>query len=158
MLYECYPARADYVVTDPGFPLFAGTGVRAGTRLPGLVGAEIDRVYPLPGTPHPLEVVAHSPARCGPRGPTYSDSAYFTSPSGAGTFSTGTMSWATALSGAKAAFGITQASVEFVVAVTRNLVRAMAAGPMGRTVPAHDNTAALHLDPSTATGTGGPVG
>lgn len=157
MLYECFPTRADLVVRDPAFPLFRGTGVRLGSRVPGLAGPEVDRAYPLPGTPPGLEVVAHSPVRCGGRA-TYADSVYFTSPSGAGTFSTGTMSWALALAGPDSSLGITGATVAFVRAVTRNLLLAMAAGPMAHAVPARPNLAGLHASSSTRTGTGGPVG
>ncbi len=46
MLYECYPVDADYVVVSPKWWGFAGTGVRYGTAIPGLVGGESDRVYP----------------------------------------------------------------------------------------------------------------
>jgi hypothetical protein len=37
-LYECNPVRAAGVVVDPAAWLFAGTGMRAGMLLPGLVG------------------------------------------------------------------------------------------------------------------------
>jgi hypothetical protein len=158
LLYECFPTRADYVVVAPDFPLFRGTGARQGTRVPGLVGAEVDRATPDSTTPAGLEVVAHSPVRCGPRGSTYSDSAYFTSPSGAGTFSTGTMSWALALDGPRSAMRITAATVAFVRVVTANLFRAMAAGPMARAVPATGNLASFRESGSTSSGTGGPVG
>jgi hypothetical protein len=158
LLYECFPTRADYVVVTPDFPLFRGTGARQGTHVPGLVGAEVDRATPVATTPAGLQVVAHSPVRCGPRGSTYSDSAYFTSPSGAGTFSTGTMSWALALDGPRSAMHITAATVAFVRVVTANLFRAMAAGPMGRAIPATGNLASFRESPSTASGTGGPLG
>lgn len=157
MLYECFPAVGDYVVTDPGFALFARTGVRAGTRIPGLIGAEIDRAYPIPGTPDTLQVVAHSPARCGATGRTFSDSVYFTSGSGAGTFSTGTMGWAIALRGPVMRLGITQKTVDFTRRVTTNLFEAMALGPMARSIAADANLTTLHELRSTRTGTGGPV-
>ncbi|EWT03442.1 hypothetical protein N865_17095 [Intrasporangium oryzae NRRL B-24470] len=157
MLYECFPAVGDYVVTDPTFALFAHTGVQAGTRIPGLIGSEIDRAYPIAGTPRTLQVVAHSPARCGKSGRTFSDSVYFTSASGAGTFSTGTMAWAIALRGPVKRLGISQQTVDFTRQVTTNLFEAMAAGPMARTIVAVPNLAALHESRSTRTGTGGPV-
>jgi hypothetical protein len=158
MLYECFPARGAYVIADPGFALFRGTGVRKGSRIPGLVGVEIDRAYPIAGTPESLQVVAHSPVSCGSRGRTYSDSAYFTSPSGAGTFSTGTMSWALALRGPDSGMGIGPQTVAFTRRVTANLLTAMAAGPMGRTIAARPNLASLHAGASTSSGTGGRVG
>lgn len=156
-LYECFPARGDYVVSQPSFALFSGTGVRAGTRIPGLVGAEIDRAYPIAGTPASVDVVSHSPVQCGKQGRTFADSVYFTSPSGAGTFSTGTMSWSLALRGPSSGLGLTPRTVSFTRRVTANLFRAMAAGPMGRSIPATANLASLHENPSARTGTGGPV-
>jgi hypothetical protein len=47
--------------------------------------------------------------------------------------------------------------VSFTRRVTANLFRAMAAGPMGRSIPATANLASLHENPSARTGTGGPV-
>jgi hypothetical protein len=69
--YECNPTRAAGVVVQPSSWLFAGTGVRAGSRLPGLVGDEYDRVRP--GVPRPprVEVLLHSPVRC--RGASFAD-------------------------------------------------------------------------------------
>jgi len=82
-LYEDFPASGPLVVTDPGFFLFRGTGTRAGTAYPGLIGTEINRAYPVAGTPPSLRVVAHSPVT-GPAGPTFADAVYYTVPSGAG--------------------------------------------------------------------------
>lgn len=64
MLYECFPAQGDLVVERPSSFLFAGTKVRRGSRVAGLIGVEIDRAYPIKGTPKNLEVVAHSPVPC----------------------------------------------------------------------------------------------
>ena len=49
----------DIVVTNPGHWVFAGTGLRAGDRLPGLLGYEVDRIH---GFGHPgVELLARSP-------------------------------------------------------------------------------------------------
>ncbi|MEP7159955.1 MAG: N,N-dimethylformamidase beta subunit family domain-containing protein [Dermatophilaceae bacterium] len=158
MLYECFPARGPFVVHDPTFFLFEGTGASAGRPYAGLVGSEIDRAYPLEGTPPSLQVVAHSPVTCANRGVTAADAVYYTDPSGAGVFSTGTMMWATALAGTTGgASGLDGRSVSFARAVTDNLLTAMAAGPMGRKHPAHPNLAAVGAPASTEHGTGGPV-
>src|SRR5438309_3440935 len=45
-MYTCNPVKADMVVVDPSAWFFAGTGVPAGARLPGLVGSEYDRYNP----------------------------------------------------------------------------------------------------------------
>lgn len=157
MLYECFPARGDLRVEDGDFFLFEGTGAVAGSVYPGLLGDEIDRAYPIAGTPASLQVVAHSKVRCQDVGPTHADMTYYTTASGAGVFSTGTMMWVNALASRTSGTGLTPASVEFSRRVTANLLRAMAAGPMGATHPARPNLAALDAAASTDTGSGRPV-
>ncbi|MBP2356637.1 hypothetical protein JOF29_007747 [Kribbella aluminosa] len=157
MLYECFPAVGAFTVRDPGFFLFAGTRVRAGTAYPGLIGDEADRAYPIPGTPANLQVVAHSRTTCG-RLHTYSDASYYTVPSGAGVFATGSIEWVRALAGPDAKAGVGPAGVAFARAVTLNVFRSLAGGPMGRKHPASADFARLHESPSTTSGTGGPIG
>ena len=77
MQYECYPVDTAYVVATPGWWGFAGTGVRAGDAIPGLVGPEADRVYPDRRLPRPLQILSQSPYDC--RGAaTVAHSVYFT--------------------------------------------------------------------------------
>jgi hypothetical protein len=140
VFYECNPVSAPYVVFDPRNWIFAGTGVRRGTSFPGLVGPEYDRVNPAVPFPRPLEVLAHSPLTCdGTR--TYSDSAYYTVPGGAGVFAAGTMRWVCAMRWPHCGHGVNRAASRFVDRATRNLLRVFAAGPAGRTHPAHSNLA-----------------
>src|SRR5579884_3468154 len=88
-MYRCNPVKADLVVVDPSSFVVAGTGLTAGAKLAGVVGSEYDRYVPsLPG-PRNVEIVAHSPLTC--RGaPDHSDVTYYTAPSGAGVFASGT--------------------------------------------------------------------
>jgi hypothetical protein len=158
MLYECFPADGAFTVRDPGFFLFAGTGATRGSSYQGLVGTEIDRAYPIPGTPPDLQVVAHSPASCGPGRHTFSDATYYTVRSGAGVFSAGSMEWVRALQGPDSHHALGAAGVAFARTVTLNLLRAMAAGPMGHRHPAHAELATVGASPSTSTGSGGSVG
>ncbi|MDX6351749.1 MAG: hypothetical protein QOF84_6539 [Streptomyces sp.] len=140
-LYESNGTSADYAVAEPGHWLFAGTGVTRDSRFPHLVGTEYDRVTGGPGTPRPIEVVAHSPLVCrGVR--SYQDSAYYTAASGAGVFNTGTMRWVESLRG-DGAHGIPPYTARFTRRVTENLLRAFAQGPAGRRHPARDNLAAF---------------
>ena len=135
-LYESNGTSAEYVVTEPGHWLFAGTGVTRASRFPNLVGTEYDRVTGDPNTPHPIEVIAHSPLIChGVR--SYSDSAYYTTPSGAGVFSTGTMRWVESMKG-DGAHGIPPSTARFTRKVTANMLRVFAQGPAGRRYPAKD--------------------
>jgi len=142
VFYECNPVSAPYVVQDPGSWLFAGTGVRKGTRFPGLVGPEYDRVNPSVPFPRPLQVLAHSPLSCGGLH-SYSDSAYYTVRSGAGVFASGTMRWVCAML-PHCGHGVGRAARAFVDRTTQNLLRAFAAGPAARRHPAHSNLAGVH--------------
>ncbi|HET8594217.1 MAG TPA: N,N-dimethylformamidase beta subunit family domain-containing protein, partial [Intrasporangium sp.] len=157
MLYEAFPADADLVVHDPDFFLLAGLGLRRGDRVAGLVATEIDRAYPIHGTPPNLQVVAHSPVPIAGRPPTHSDLTYYTSPSGAGVLSVGTMGWCTALRGPSQKHRIGSATVDFARTVTSRLFTAMAEGPLGTAHPARGNMAEIGASPYTSTGTGGPV-
>ena len=144
MLYECFPVDADYRVVTPGWWGFAGTGVRRGTTFPGLVGDEADRVYPVPGTPRPLQVLSNDDYSC--RGvPTSAQSTYYTHRSGAGVVSVGTLRWTCTLT--RACFGTPMAprTVAFVRTVTRTIVREFARGPVSERHPARDNVDRFHL-------------
>jgi hypothetical protein len=145
--YECFPGDADYVVYDPASWLLAGTGATKGERLKGLVGVEYDRVVSDPTTPHPIEALSHSPLTC--RGKSsFSDSAYYTVPSGAGVFATGTMRWNCALTDGGCSNVLDPAAHKYAQKVTANMLLAFAAGPAGKNHPAADNTASLKPAPS----------
>jgi hypothetical protein len=146
--YECNPVDADLVVTDPTSWLFANTPAHYGLHLPHVVGPEYDRVNPGVPTPATIEVLSHSPVRC--RGvSTFSDSAYYTVPSGAGVFASGS-NWFTRALPEAGASGVTAAVVGGELT---NLLTAFVAGPAGRAHPAHPNLSALdeyHGDPVAA--------
>lgn len=143
MLYECYPVNADYRVVSPGWFGFAGTGVKHGDRIPRLVGPESDRVYPNARTPRPLQILSHITIDC--RGAaTTSQSTYYSSASGAGVFTAGTLRWGCAhIDACERPLG--KRTRDFVRTVTGNLVRTYAAGPAGLRHPAKDNVAAFDL-------------
>ena len=142
VFYECNPVSAPYVVADPRNWIFAGTGVHKGTSFPGMVGPEYDRVNPAVPFPRPLEILAHSPLMCDGVN-THADSAYYTVPSGAGVFAAGTMRWVCAMRGRYCGHGVAGAARRFADRATQNVLRAFAAGPAGRTHPAHSNLAAI---------------
>jgi hypothetical protein len=144
MEYECFPVDADLEVTTPRWWGFAGTGVRAGTTFPRLVGDEADRVYPGGGTPHPLQVLADTSYSC--RGVTTSgQTTWYTTRSGAGVFASGTLRWTCSLT--RDCFGIpvSARTRAFVTRVTQNLVTGFAAGRAGERHPAVDNVEELDL-------------
>ena len=135
--YECFPVDADYRVAAPGWWGFEGTGVARGDSFPDLVGPEADRVYPDSRTPRPLQVLSDTPYDCA-GSPTSSQSVYYTAPSGAGVFATGTLRWSCALADG-CDVPLSGRTRRFVGTVTDNVLRAWAAGPAGRDHPAWDN-------------------
>jgi hypothetical protein len=137
--YECNPAQADMVAVDPGNWLLSGI-VHQGQVLPGLIGNEYERVDLRVPTPHPIEVLFHSPVTCQGRHDV-SDATYYTAPSGAGVFSAGTQYWIGALEPGYRG----QNSSAVIDAITTRLLTAFAAGPAGRAHPAQENLAALGI-------------
>lgn len=143
MAYECYPVDADYRVVSPGWWGFRGTGLGYGDTVPGLVGPEADRVYPLRSTPRPLQILSHASYSC--RGVTTStQSVYYTTRSGAGVFAAGTLRWGCALIDA-CDRPLGERASRFVKAVTDNVLKAFADGRVGRRHPARDNVGKFDL-------------
>ena len=143
VFYECNPANADYVVFDPSNWLLQGTGVHKGQRIKGLVGVEYDRVVSGPTTPRPMDTLSHSPISCGGHRNSFSDSAYYTVPSGAGVFAVGTMRWNCALVAGGCSHFLDAGSWAFAQRVTENMLVAFAQGPAGLEHPAQDNLGVL---------------
>ncbi|MFJ6577041.1 N,N-dimethylformamidase beta subunit family domain-containing protein [Streptomyces sp. NPDC091368] len=132
LMYDGFPVDAPYVVADPSHWLLAGTGARTGDAFAHLVGVEYDRVNPAYPPPAPVEVIARSPViRDNQR--TQADTVYFTMPSGAGVFATGTMRWVEALNATggpdKSNHGMDGRTGAFVRTVTENLLHTFSRGP-----------------------------
>lgn len=156
-LYECFPAHGPLVVTTPDWFGFAGTGARAGSSYPGLVGVEVDRAYPVPLSPATLQVAAHSPVQCG-RGTTHSDMTWYAAPSGAGVFASGSMDFRSGIeAGGPVPTSMPPASVAFATRVTDNVLQAIARPRAGAAHPPVPNLAAIDPPATTSTGTGGAV-
>jgi hypothetical protein len=136
--YECNPVRADMVVSDPGSWIFANTGVTEGQRLEIVVGSEYDRWSPAPGVPENVQILAHSPVTCRGRR-SFADMTYYTAPSGAGVFATGTNYWVSKHDppGPGSAYNPT------IIQITRNVLEQFGAGPAGVTQPSVANAAAV---------------
>jgi hypothetical protein len=133
--YEANPTEGAYQVWSPDSWVFAGTGARKGSSYAGLIGPEYDRVNPVVALPRPLQVLSHSKIVC--KGThTYSDSAYYTTSSGAGVFNAGTMAWTRALLRNNR---IPPRSIRFATRVTANVLTAFADGPAADRYPAEDN-------------------
>lgn len=157
-LYECFPAHGAMVVATPDWFGFAGTGAKAGSNYPGLVGVEIDRAYPSPIGPSNLQVAAHSPVQCAQQGSTFSDMTWYATPSGAGVFASGSMDFRSGIeAGGSVPAGMTPASVAFASAVTRNVLTAISQPKAGVAHPPKVNLASINPPARTSTGTGGAI-
>jgi hypothetical protein len=134
--YGCFSqVRMPATISDPSSPLFRGTGVRNGTKLPGLLGPETDRVFPdMPG-PAAVDLLMHSPFPCPLGLASYADTTYYTTASGSGVFDSGTESWVCAVGGVCA----DPTTARVVRRVTDNLLELFATGPAARVAPVHDN-------------------
>jgi hypothetical protein len=141
--YQCNPGEARLVVAPKLSWLTEGLNLAPGQALGKLVGPEYDRVDLDVPTPHPLQVIFHSPVRCTGQGgiDDASDVTYYTTPSGAAVFDSGTSKWECALDDEACGTGWGDAATfEVVREVTRRLLVAAADGPIGRTHPAVDTT------------------
>lgn len=125
-MYDCFPAEAAYVVREPDHWIFKGT---KGRRFPGLAGVETDKVSR--GSPDDVQVLAESPVDCGGRR-TVAHTTFYTAPSGAGVFASGTMRWVCGMRGGRCGHGVTNAAAPFTRRATTNVLRAFAQGPYGR--------------------------
>jgi hypothetical protein len=139
VIYESFPVNAPFVVVEPDAWVFEGTGAVKGQGYKGLVGVEYDRLIAGMPAPRPLQVLSDSPLVC--RGvPTYSNSSYYTTPSGSGVFSTGSLIWSSTLPfGANGAKVVGAETARFATVVTRNVLREFSRGPAGHAHPARDN-------------------
>ena len=133
--YQCNPVRADLVVTDAASWIWADTGMTDGQHLEIVVGSEYDQYIRGQGGPDNVQILAHSPVRCkGKAG--FSDVTYYTAPSGAGVFATGTNYWVSKLMPSnfpETAYNPT------IVKVTQNVLLAFGLGPAGVAHPSVPN-------------------
>jgi hypothetical protein len=98
-----------------------------------------------------LQVLFHSPLTCRGRFG-FQDTTYYTAPSGAGVFSSGTQWWICGLDPGCKLAGTAVAEVHRVfTAMTTRLLAAFAEGPAGKKHPAMDNLAQLGVPGATAT-------
>jgi hypothetical protein len=128
-VYRYYPWAPAATLT-PSW-LFAGTGITAATRIPGIVGYELDQRIPQSRTG--TEVVGGGAAACmavaergGPfpgRGQERADTTLYTAPSGAIVFDSGTLGWELGLEPVPSASpDAPRAPDPRIVAMTRNLL------------------------------------
>jgi hypothetical protein len=82
----------DIIVSDGSSWVFAGTGVTNGSHLPGLLGYEVDQMFP--NTPAGVTAIANSPYPDQLTGSTHdSNMTVYLAPSGSTVVNTGSMYW-----------------------------------------------------------------
>ena len=133
--YQCNPVRADLIVSEASSWIWAGVGVADGDHLEIVVGSEYDQYIHGQGGPDNVEIVAHSPVTCHGRAG-FSDVTYYTAPSGAGVFATGTNYWVSKLNPQD--FPESPYNSKIVTA-TMNVLVAFGAGPAGAAHPSVPN-------------------
>ena len=126
VMYLADPVDGDVVVDDADHWAFAGTGLRRGSVLPGLLGYEVDAVAE--GSPAGLRRLAHSPFSR-PSGETgYADMTIHETAGGALVFATGSMYWNWGLDGYNAPRGHGDRVSAAAQRITRNVLERMLAG------------------------------
>jgi len=128
--YLCANIKADEVVADAGNWIWAGAGVTDGEVLPKLVGTEADGLSPY--SPKNLNLLAASPVKC--HGGELGRISYYSAPSGAGVFASGTIWWVCAL---EANYCSTKSNIHAVTTATLNVLAAFATGPAGKVHPSY---------------------
>ena len=94
VMYEADPVDADVVIVNAESWATSGTDLQPSSRLPGLLGYEVDRVFGV--GPKPITIIAHSPYTIDAQ-VRYADMVFYEWPSGATVFATGSMQWSWAL-------------------------------------------------------------
>jgi hypothetical protein len=131
-------------VADASAWVFAGTGLRNGEVVPGVIASDVDKFDRADGQPANDQIFGHSPipARLGQTslGAFFSDMTYYTNAdTGAGVLDTGTNNWIPALAGRSGCHprGICEATV--VQEVTANILKLFGQGPAARFQPSAPN-------------------
>jgi hypothetical protein len=145
--YESNPVDADLVIGDADSWFFEGTGLRNEDRIAHGVGNEYDRVTPEAPTPPNIQVLCHSPVVCNGR-PSFSDMTWYTAPSGAGVFASGTFNWEPHLGSDATMAPPSVANPDAAIQqATLNLLSAVGRGPAGVAHPSQNNLADFGIHP-----------
>lgn len=137
-MWRCNPVHGDMVVIEPNSWIVAGTGLGAGGKITGAIADEYDSYRAADPGPKNVEIVARSPITCGGK-PDHADTTYYTAPSGAGVFDSGSLGFIGGLvtdpqPGTPAAD---------VTTITKNLLVAFGPGPAGKAHPSVSNASAF---------------
>jgi hypothetical protein len=133
-MWQCNPVKADMVITDASSWVLSGTGLTNGAHIPGIVGPEFDHYTPGPPAPPNVSLIARSPVTCNGQAEE-ADMTYYSAPSGAGVWDTGTIDWLGGIQPDCAHCG----RVDAVTIITANVLAAFGQGPAGRLHPSTAN-------------------
>jgi hypothetical protein len=122
---------APLVDSAPSSWLWAGTGLRAGAQIPGVLLGDFQAYQPSDPNPPNVEILAHSPVEVEFHGAEYADTSYYTmATSRAGVFQSGTTQWIPSLATCSAA-GPSPCPAPMMRTLTDNLLRVFGQGPVG---------------------------
>jgi hypothetical protein len=127
--YACADVHADLVVAGSSSWVWHGAGVENGQHLPDMLGTEADTM--VPQSPHNVDLLSASPITCRGHHETGRTS-YYSAPSGAGVFASGTIWWVCALD---AVYCSRPGNIHAVQTATRNVLAVFAQGPAGGSHP-----------------------
>jgi hypothetical protein len=138
VMYAADPVDADVIVGNADHWVFAGTGLRNGDALNGLLGYEVDAIYG--DGPAALERLAHSPFvdQGKPGKVRYADMTIYAAAGGALVFATGSIQWSWGLDDYNAPTWHTPRASAAAQRITRNVLDRMlqtsaGSGPASRT-------------------------
>jgi hypothetical protein len=133
-----------FTVSDASAWIFAGTGLRNGEVVPGVVASDVDQFDAADGQPANDQIFGHSPVPPAEgqhdMAPWFSDMTYYTNAAtGAGVLDTGTNNWIPALDDYSGCHpgGICESTM--VQRITANIFRLFGQGPAARLEPSVAN-------------------
>lgn len=131
-------AAAPLVDSDPSSWLFAGTGLRGGSTIPGVLSNDFQEYERSAPAPADVEILAHSPVQVESHGSAFADTAYYTLPSSkAGVFESGTTAWIPSLAPCLPAQQ--DCPAHLMSQLTANVLRVFGQGPVGQRHPSVAN-------------------
>jgi hypothetical protein len=131
-------AAAALVDSDPTSWLFAGTGLHAGSTIPGVLSNDFQEYQPTAAGPPNVEVLAHSPVDVEFHGAAFADTTYYTMPSSnAGVFDSGTTEWIPSLASCPAS--VQDCPKATMRKLTNNILRVFGQDPVGLHYPSVAN-------------------
>lgn len=144
-MWQCNPVHADMVISDASNWMFAGTGLVNGSHIAGIVGPEFDHYSSSYPSPPDVTVLAKSPVVCDGRHE-QANMTYYTAPSGAGVWDTGTIDWV----GSIHADCVTCPDKGVVTKITANVLAVFGKQPAGQVHPSVANDITGRPPPSSS--------